>query len=206
MCYACTGLENSSPKRGISLPAAQATRRSRRPPGSRARPSATIASGCRFARSGGHPAGPTASAAGIWARLRGSGTASVVLPDRHVPGGWALVGPGADRAAPDLPRHRTPGLAAGAPRGGVRGLPARPDPLRRCAGSSTASTRGSRPAGSRRTSIRCFFSNLSADIRRLFCETCDGIGIRWTRSSHRNISISHRHSVAKMDTFIGPKY
>jgi len=52
---------------------------------------------------------------------------------------------------------------------------------------------------------RYFFSNLSADIRRLFCESCERLGVRWTQSNHRNISVSHRHSVAILDAFIGPK-
>jgi hypothetical protein len=52
---------------------------------------------------------------------------------------------------------------------------------------------------------RYFFSNLSEDIRRLFCEHCDLLEIRWTRSNARNISISHRHSVALLDEFVGPK-
>jgi hypothetical protein len=52
---------------------------------------------------------------------------------------------------------------------------------------------------------RYFFSNLSADIRGLFCASCDRLGIRWTQSNHRNISVSHRHSVAKLDSFVGPK-
>ncbi len=52
---------------------------------------------------------------------------------------------------------------------------------------------------------RYFFSNLSADIRGLFCEYCERLGVRWTQSNHRNISVSHRHSVAILDAFIGPK-
>jgi len=52
---------------------------------------------------------------------------------------------------------------------------------------------------------RYFFSNLSADIRALFCEYCDKLGVRWTQSNHRNISVSHRRSVAVLDAFIGPK-
>ncbi len=52
---------------------------------------------------------------------------------------------------------------------------------------------------------RYFFSNLSDDIRGIFCEHCDLLGIRWTRSNPRNISVAHRDSVALMDTFIGPK-
>jgi hypothetical protein len=52
---------------------------------------------------------------------------------------------------------------------------------------------------------RYFFSNLSADIRRIFCEHCDLLGIRWTQSNHRNVSVSYRDSVALLDSFVGPK-
>ena len=52
---------------------------------------------------------------------------------------------------------------------------------------------------------RYFFSNLSADIRALFCESCEQLGLRWSQSNHRNISISHRHSVALLEEHVGPK-
>ena len=52
---------------------------------------------------------------------------------------------------------------------------------------------------------RYFFSNMSADIRGLFCASCERIGVRWTQSNHRNISVAHRASVALLDEFIGPK-
>src|SRR3954449_10594940 len=52
---------------------------------------------------------------------------------------------------------------------------------------------------------RWFFSNRSADIRGLFCEYCERLGIRWTQSNPRNISISYRRSVALLDSFVGPK-
>jgi hypothetical protein len=52
---------------------------------------------------------------------------------------------------------------------------------------------------------RYFFSNLSADIRGLFCESCEQLGLRWTQSNPRNISISHRTSVALLDENVGPK-
>ena len=52
---------------------------------------------------------------------------------------------------------------------------------------------------------RYFFSNLSADIRGLFCESCERLGLRWTQSNHRNISVSHRTSVALLDEYVGPK-
>jgi hypothetical protein len=52
---------------------------------------------------------------------------------------------------------------------------------------------------------RYFFSNLSPDIRRLFCKACERLDIRWTLSNPRNVSVSHRRSVAKLDAFVGPK-
>jgi len=52
---------------------------------------------------------------------------------------------------------------------------------------------------------RWFFSNRSADIRGLFCEYCERLGIRWTQSNPRNISVSHRTSVALLDSFVPGK-
>jgi hypothetical protein len=52
---------------------------------------------------------------------------------------------------------------------------------------------------------RYLFSNRSADIRGLFCEYCERLGIRTTQSNARNISVAHRASVAKLDAFVGPK-
>lgn len=53
--------------------------------------------------------------------------------------------------------------------------------------------------------VRYFFSNLSADIREIFIEHCRLLGIRVTQSNHRNLTVSHRHSVAKLERFVGPK-
>lgn len=44
-----------------------------------------------------------------------------------------------------------------------------------------------------------FFSNLSADIRALFCATCDALGVRCTLSNLRNLSVAQRESVAVLD-------
>jgi hypothetical protein len=52
---------------------------------------------------------------------------------------------------------------------------------------------------------RWFFSNRSDDIRGLFCEYCERLGIRWTQSNARNISVSHRSSVALLDSFVPAK-
>jgi hypothetical protein len=53
--------------------------------------------------------------------------------------------------------------------------------------------------------VRYFFTNYSADIRRIFCDHCDLLGIRWTQSSFKNISVANRSSVAILDQFVGPK-
>jgi hypothetical protein len=52
---------------------------------------------------------------------------------------------------------------------------------------------------------RYFFTNLSADIRGLFCTSCERVGVRWTQSSDKNISVADRRSVELLDSFIGPK-
>jgi hypothetical protein len=49
------------------------------------------------------------------------------------------------------------------------------------------------------------FSNRSADIRRIFCDACDQLGVEWRVMTRFVISIARRASVAKLDTFIGPK-
>jgi hypothetical protein len=53
--------------------------------------------------------------------------------------------------------------------------------------------------------IRYFFSNLSEDIRNLFREHCELLGIRVTQSNHRNLTVSHRDSVAILEELVGPK-
>jgi hypothetical protein len=53
--------------------------------------------------------------------------------------------------------------------------------------------------------LRYMFSNASADIRSIFCDACDQLGIAWTQPKERHISIARRDSIALMDTFVGPK-
>ena len=49
------------------------------------------------------------------------------------------------------------------------------------------------------------FSNRSTDIRMLFTETCDDLGILWRPWGRHHISVARRESVARLDSFIGPK-
>lgn len=53
--------------------------------------------------------------------------------------------------------------------------------------------------------IRYFFSNLSADIRQIFIDHAVLLGIRVTQSNHRNLTVSHRKSVAILEQIVGPK-
>jgi hypothetical protein len=49
------------------------------------------------------------------------------------------------------------------------------------------------------------FTNMSADIRGIFCNACDTLGVEWRVMKPDTISVARRASVAKLDAFIGPK-
>jgi hypothetical protein len=53
--------------------------------------------------------------------------------------------------------------------------------------------------------VRYEFKNTSADIRGIFCDACDALGVEWRRMREDTISVARRASVAKLDAFIGPK-
>ncbi|WP_046498488.1 helix-turn-helix domain-containing protein [Streptomyces odonnellii] len=53
---------------------------------------------------------------------------------------------------------------------------------------------------------RYFFSNLSADILRLYTDTLNAVGVAWRQANEKNISVAKRASVALMDAHIGGKY
>ena len=49
------------------------------------------------------------------------------------------------------------------------------------------------------------FTNRSDDIRRIFCNACDLLGVEWRVMNAWNISVARRASVSRLDEFIGPK-
>ncbi|WP_353941962.1 helix-turn-helix domain-containing protein [Streptomyces sp. HUAS MG91] len=53
---------------------------------------------------------------------------------------------------------------------------------------------------------RYFFTNLSADITRLFTDSLDSVGVAWKRAGSRNISIARKEAVALLDLHVGPKH
>ncbi|WP_223268270.1 hypothetical protein [Streptosporangium nondiastaticum] len=53
---------------------------------------------------------------------------------------------------------------------------------------------------------RYFFTNKSADIRQIYTDTLDTVGVEWKQPNAFNISVARKASVALMDTHIGPKH
>jgi RNase P subunit RPR2 len=45
----------------------------------------------------------------------------------------------------------------------------------------------------------------SEDIKRIFCDACDALGVQWRVMNRDSISVARRASVARLDEFIGPK-
>ena len=55
-------------------------------------------------------------------------------------------------------------------------------------------------------SVRYHFSNRSEDIKGIYCDALDRLGIPWTRPSHRDIAVYRKAATARLDEFVGPKY
>lgn len=53
---------------------------------------------------------------------------------------------------------------------------------------------------------RYFFTNASDDIRKLYTDALDALGIEWKQNNERNISVAKAEAVARLDDFVGPKY
>jgi hypothetical protein len=53
--------------------------------------------------------------------------------------------------------------------------------------------------------VRYEFTNRSEDIKRIFCDACDTLGVQWRVMNRDSISIARRGSVGRLDEFIGPK-
>ncbi|MCX5201894.1 transcriptional regulator [Streptomyces sp. NBC_00237] len=57
---------------------------------------------------------------------------------------------------------------------------------------------------------RYWFTNVSDDIRKLYTDTLDTLGVEWKDCTRHgqpyNISVARRASVALMDAHVGPKY
>ncbi len=54
-------------------------------------------------------------------------------------------------------------------------------------------------------STRYHFSNRSSDIRELFCDALERIGVHWTRNQPNSIAIYRKRDTALLDTLIERK-
>jgi hypothetical protein len=52
---------------------------------------------------------------------------------------------------------------------------------------------------------RYMFKNASGDILTIFTDAVDLLGVHWTQTNARTISIARRDDVAFLDSFVGPK-
>jgi hypothetical protein len=52
---------------------------------------------------------------------------------------------------------------------------------------------------------RYSFANKSEDIKAIFCDACELMGLRWSRSGEKTIYVSRKADVAVLDRFVGPK-
>ncbi|MDQ1695778.1 MAG: hypothetical protein QOJ03_1131, partial [Frankiaceae bacterium] len=57
----------------------------------------------------------------------------------------------------------------------------------------------------RYTYPRYLFSNVSDDIRGIFTDALDLLGIAWKQNNWNSISVARREAVAALDTFVGSK-
>ncbi len=52
---------------------------------------------------------------------------------------------------------------------------------------------------------RYFFTQVSEEIKEIFCNTCRQLGISYSLNNWKTVSIARRESVALLDSFVGPK-
>jgi hypothetical protein len=52
---------------------------------------------------------------------------------------------------------------------------------------------------------RYSFSNVSDDIKKIFCNTCDLLGLHWTVAPPKTVYVSRKDDVALLDEFVGSK-
>jgi hypothetical protein len=52
---------------------------------------------------------------------------------------------------------------------------------------------------------RYAFSNLSPDIKQIFCDACDRLDLHWTVAPPKTIYVSRKADVARLDGFVGSK-
>ncbi|MER6436407.1 helix-turn-helix domain-containing protein [Streptomyces sp. NPDC001185] len=138
-------------------------------------------------------------------RVRAGGYVSVVAYSRHWPCLFPQHGPGKKHERPIILEPWQQEIVGVHPWEFVRGL-IHSDGCR-ITNWTTRVVGGERK---RYEYPRYFFTNVSDDIRRLYTDTLDTLGVRWTHCTRGgnpyNISVARKASVALMDAHVGPKY
>ena len=52
---------------------------------------------------------------------------------------------------------------------------------------------------------RYVFTNLSEDIKQIFCRACDQLELHWTLAPPKSVYVSRKEDVARLDELVGPK-
>jgi hypothetical protein len=52
---------------------------------------------------------------------------------------------------------------------------------------------------------RYVFTNFSEDIKGIFCDACDVMGLHWTVAPPKSVYVSRKDDVARLDEFVGAK-
>jgi hypothetical protein len=52
---------------------------------------------------------------------------------------------------------------------------------------------------------RYVFTNLSEDIKQIFCDACDRLDLHWTTAPPKSVYVSRKADVARLDELVGPK-
>ena len=128
-----------------------------------------------------------------WAKVRRSSRChDVVMCSNHWPCLFPQHGPGRKHERPILLAAWQRSLVADYPRQLVRGL-IHSDGCR-----VVANDRGLK-------SVRYHFSNRSEDIKRIYTDALDALGVQWTGRCDQQIAVYRKASVAVLDEFVGPK-
>ena len=128
----------------------------------------------------------------VWIGPHGRGAVEVAMYWNHWPCLFPQHGPGRKHLRPIVLVPWQCEIVARHPRSLIRGL-IHSDGCR-----VVANDRGV-------MSVRYHFSNLSEDIKRIYCDGLDAIGIPWTRPSNRDIAVYRKVATTLLDEFVGLK-
>ncbi len=133
-------------------------------------------------------------------RVRKTGCVDVKVYSNHLPCLFPQHGPGKKHERGISLEGWQRGVVGAWPWEFVRGL-IHSDGSR-CVNWTERTVNGERK---RYTYARYFFTNRSADIRRLYTGTLETLGVEWRQANAWNVSVARRASVELMDRHVGPK-